>query len=144
MPAAFIPRFVAYVIDQVALVVLAVALTIPAAVLAGLASATHSDLLGFLTVGAIAMLIPALALLQFFYFGWLWSNDGRSVGMRLLGIRAVTQDGRPMSFVKAGLRGTVGYFISGSLMCLGFLWALFDPYQETWHDKIFSTKVVSG
>ena len=36
---------------------------------------------------------------------------------------------------------------AGATTCLvfgaGFLWAVFDSQQETWHDKIFDTRVVS-
>jgi uncharacterized RDD family membrane protein YckC len=142
MTAGFFARFAAYVIDQVALVILAMALMMPALTLAGIASVTDSGLFGALSITAMIFVTPALILLQFLYFGWLWSNDGRSVGMRLTGIRVVDQSGSTVSFARAGLRGTLGYAISGFFMCLGFIWAAFDPYQEAWHDKIFATKVV--
>ena len=40
----------------------------------------------------------------------------------------------------AGLRGTLGYYISSLVFYLGFLWMLFDEQQETWHDKIFGSQ----
>jgi uncharacterized RDD family membrane protein YckC len=37
------------------------------------------------------------------------------------------------------LRGTVGYWISGLVFGLGFIWAAFDGRKEAWHDKLFDT-----
>jgi uncharacterized RDD family membrane protein YckC len=84
-------------------------------------------------------------LLEFVYFGYCWSANGQSVGMKLLGIRVVRRDnGALLSFLMAGLRGSAGYWISGLLCGLGYLWALFDANNEAWHDKIFGTWVVKA
>jgi len=56
--------------------------------------------------------------------------------------KVVRQDGGELSFLTAGLRGSLGYWISSLLFNLGFLWAAFDQEKETWHDKIFKTWVV--
>ena len=81
---------------------------------------------------------------QFLYYGYFWSKDGQSPGKKLLGVMVVQKDGRSMSFVKAGLRGTLGYWISGLIFGLGFIWAIFDTDNETWHDMIFGTRVIRG
>jgi len=63
----------------------------------------------------------------------------------LLKMKVVRQTGADdLSFIRAGLRGTLGYWLSGLVFGLGYLWALVDPQQETWHDKIFDTWVVKG
>ncbi len=79
-----------------------------------------------------------LIFINFFYFGYLWSRNGQSFGMRLLGIKVTKRDGAQMGFLGAGLRGTVGYWISGLIFGLGFIWAAFDGNKEAWHDKILA------
>ena len=39
---------------------------------------------------------------------------------------------------------SLGYYISGLLFSLGYIWAIFDPNKEAWHDKLFDTWVVSA
>jgi uncharacterized RDD family membrane protein YckC len=87
-------------------------------------------------------MFPILILLQFIYFGYLWSSSGQSVGMKLLEIRVDDSGGGKVSFLRAGLRGTLGYAVSGFFFGLGFIWAAFDANGEAWHDKIFATRVV--
>ena len=96
-------------------------------------------------VGVASMVIAfTLLLLQFLYFGWLWSTSGQSLGMRVANIRVVRRDGSSLSLVRAGLRGTVGYWISGLVFGLGFIWAAFDGRKEGWHDKLFDTSVLTA
>ncbi len=140
--ASFGSRFIAYIIDEVALSVLAWVILIPFGMMAGLASATESNVLGLLTGLSFLIMIPILILLQFVYFGYLWSSSGQSVGMKLLEIRVDDSAGGAISFLRAGLRGTLGYAVSGFIFGLGFIWAAFDPKGEAWHDKIFATRVV--
>ena len=62
--------------------------------------------------------------------------------MKLAMVAVVRQDGRPLGFIRAGLRGTLGYYISNMFFGLGFLWAAIDPDKRAWHDFIFNTYVV--
>jgi len=64
--------------------------------------------------------------------------------MKLTGIKVVQRDGNLQSYVRAALRGTVGYWISALIFGLGFIWAAFDSEKEAWHDKIFDTSVVEA
>lgn len=92
-------------------------------------------------VGTPVLMLLAVAL-QFVYYGYFWSKDGQSLGKRAMGISVVGRDGGLLSFASAGLRGTFGYWISAMVFYLGFLWALFDENNETWHDKLFNSEVV--
>jgi uncharacterized RDD family membrane protein YckC len=83
-------------------------------------------------------------LLPFLYFGYFWSTRACSIGMGMMNIRVVGSDDRPLSFLMAGLRGSLGYYISGLVFGLGYLWALIDSEQKTWHDMIFKTRVIIG
>ena len=143
--AGFIGRFVAWLLDGFFMGVLALFTALILGGLAGLTASTESSLLGFISAGLTALLIIVMLLFQFIYFGYFWSRNGRSLGMRLLNMRVVRQTApAELSFVRAGLRGTLGYWLSGLVFSLGYLWALVDPQQETWHDKIFDTWVVKG
>jgi uncharacterized RDD family membrane protein YckC len=85
-----------------------------------------------------------VVLIQFLYYGYFWSRSGQSPGKRLLQARVESSSGGSISFIRAGLRGTLGYWLSGLLFGLGFIWAIFDANNETWHDKIFGTRVVQA
>jgi uncharacterized RDD family membrane protein YckC len=146
--ATFWQRLGAYLIDMVILAIAgsflaAILFSIPL-IVGGVTGGIDEPMAGGLAV-LITLLFFVVALaLQFCYFGYFWSTRGRSVGMGLLNIRVAGKDGGNLSFVLAGLRGTVGYYISGLVLYLGFFWMLFDPEQETWHDKIFGSQVWQG
>jgi len=40
------------------------------------------------------------------------------------------------------LRQTIGYWLSGAVFYLGFIWVAFDDKKQGWHDKIARTFVV--
>lgn len=72
----------------------------------------------------------------------LAGRSGQSAGMRILGIQIARQDGKPFTMGKAALRHLVGYPLSMVVFFLGFLWMLWDPRQQGWHDKLAGTIVV--
>jgi uncharacterized RDD family membrane protein YckC len=142
--ASFLSRFLAFLIDNIALSVIAWLLSLLLVPFVSAADQSGPSLFG-LIAGTVAMTIGfILLLLQFLYFGWLWSTSGQSLGMRVTNIRVVRRDGTPLSLVRAGLRGTVGYWISGLILGLGFIWAAFDGRKEGWHDKLFDTSVLTA
>jgi uncharacterized RDD family membrane protein YckC len=67
---------------------------------------------------------------------------GQSAGMRILGIYILRVDGKPFTIKDAAMRHLVGYPLSTLAFFLGFLWMLWDPRQQGWHDKIARTIVV--
>ena len=142
--AGFLPRFLAFLIDNIALGVIAWLLSLVLIPLTGIASQPDPGLFSLL-VGTASMVVAfILIFLQFLYFGWLWSTSGQSLGMRVANIRVVRRDGSRLSLVRAGLRGTLGYWISGLVFGLGFIWAAFDGRKEAWHDKLFDTSVLTA
>lgn len=72
----------------------------------------------------------------------LAGSNGQSAGMRILGIYIARVDGRPFTMKDAALRHLVGYPLSTVVFFLGFLWMLWDPRQQGWHDKIAKTVIV--
>lgn len=71
----------------------------------------------------------------------LW--NGQTIGKLAMGIRVVTADGQPvpvgMAFARAGMK-----IVSGAALGLGYLWMLWDPNKQTWHDKVAKTYVVKA
>ena len=81
--------------------------------------------------GALFLLYSAVAI------GW-W---GRTLGKRLFKIRVVGASGQRCGWGKGILR-TLLYLVSALPFLLGFLWALFNRENRTWHDMIVDTRVV--
>jgi uncharacterized RDD family membrane protein YckC len=77
------------------------------------------------------------------YFTVLWSSigGGRTLGMRLLNLRVVGTDGRPIGLGGAVLRW-IGIVISAAVVLLGLVWVAFDPRKQGWHDKLAGTVVI--
>jgi uncharacterized RDD family membrane protein YckC len=144
--ATFLQRLIAYLVDMVILAIatsLLVAFLVAILAMVGSFSGGLDESWVIALAGIGSLLVVAVALvIQFLYFGYLWSRHGRSIGMGGMNLWVAGKDGNNLSFVMAGLRGTVGYYISSFVLYLGFLWMLFDPDQDTWHDKIFNSQVL--
>lgn len=72
----------------------------------------------------------------------LAGTGGQTAGMRILGIYIVRVDGKPFTLKQAAIRHLIGYPLSMAAFFLGFLWMLWDPRQQGWHDKLAHTIVV--
>jgi uncharacterized RDD family membrane protein YckC len=143
--AGFFTRFFALLIDQIAMGFLAFLVSLLFGGCAILSLTSVSDLFGILAGTAALITLGALAIFHFLYFGYFWSKDGQSLGMKLFNVQVVRQtESESLSFWRAALRGTLGYAISGLVFGLGFIWAAFDSQKETWHDKLFDTWVVKS
>lgn len=63
-------------------------------------------------------------------------------GMILRGLRVASLDGADLS-PRQLLWRSLGYLISAGTMTLGFVWALWDEDQLSWHDRISQTCVTA-
>lgn len=97
---------------------------------------------------AIGGLIGTLGILlwialPFIYFGYMEGQpSGQTVGKRVLNIRVVDFDTAGPIGVGRGVLRTLARILSGAIFYLGYLWMLWDPEQQTWHDKLVRTTVV--
>ena len=73
-------------------------------------------------------------------FLFIWLLAGATPGKKILGLRVVSEDGGPMDPKRAGLRAVMS-LVSGSVLLLGYAWALWDARRRTWHDAIAGTRV---
>jgi uncharacterized RDD family membrane protein YckC len=70
------------------------------------------------------------------------SPSGQTIGKRIMGIRVVDfQTGGQIGYGKAAIR-YFGRILSAIPCGLGYLWMLWDPQKQTWHDKLAATVVV--
>ena len=89
------------------------------------------------------LIVSGLTLVLFLAnFVVLAGLGGQTAGMRILGIYILRVDGSPFLMRHAALRHLIGYPISTLSFFLGFLWMLWDPRQQGWHDKLSRTIVV--
>ena len=84
------------------------------------------------------LLVLAVALL---FWLRLWRR-GLSPGKAVMGIQFVKYDYTEPGLGTALLREVVGKWVSSFVFYLGYIWILFDRYDQGWHDKIAGTYVV--
>jgi uncharacterized RDD family membrane protein YckC len=94
-------------------------------------------------IGFVVSMLGFLAIF-FFYFPWFWSHGGQTPGMKALHVRVVSdEDGGPIG-MGTGLIRLVGYFISGLVFYIGFIWILVDKRRRGWHDLMAGTCVIEA
>ena len=76
------------------------------------------------------------------YQVYFWTSTGQTPGKMLMGLKVVSAEtGELLDTGGAAIR-YIGYIVSGIPIYLGFLWVIWDPKHEGWHDKIAKTKVI--
>jgi len=121
----------AYAIDWVLLYIV---LTVLSYIMGG-GSTVQSNSTAYPFLVILVILLPA------FYFIWFWSDSGRTLGQKVLGLKVVRPDGSLLTVQGAVVR-YIGYVVSAIPIGLGFLWMLWDPQGQTWTDKIAGTEVI--
>jgi uncharacterized RDD family membrane protein YckC len=141
--AGFLQRFIAFVVDALIIGAFSGVLAKFYGIDTDVAVRTGNEVANIVTSKSGITYSVINFLIEFVYFGYFWSSTGQSLGMKLLGIKVVKRDsGALLSFFMSGLRGSAGYWISGIICGLGYLWALFDSNNEAWHDKLFGSAVI--
>lgn len=146
-PASVGKRVGAYIIDVIGISVIALVILIPIGVGSALAGAGFAGG-GFSYVGNIVWSAIVLA-----YFMLMEANGGQTLAKKLLGIKAVMADGRPVDMqaaFKRNLWWVVGNLIPyvGGLVGLGIvIYALVttaqdQPLHRGFHDKFADTMVI--
>lgn len=143
--ASFGKRAVAYIIDSVIVGLIA---GIPIGCLIGITTAFAMEMseeaymIAIIAAALIGTLWAVIA--SILYFAMMWSRTGQTLGKKWLGIKVVTAEWIPPTFWRAAGRAIIGYWLSDLVFGLGFLWMLWDDYQQCWHDKLFSTYVIEA
>jgi len=79
--------------------------------------------------------------IAYLFFAWCWTRGGQTLGMRTWKIKLVNEDGSRVRWSTSLLRYAVA-IISWLALGLGFLWALWDKKNRTWHDMVSKTKLI--
>ena len=81
-------------------------------------------------------------LIKLFYHAIFTTFYGGSLGKIFLKIEVIsTEDFTNISFGQSFLRAFIRLF-SETIFYLGFLWAVFEPNKQSWHDKLAKTIVI--
>ena len=137
----FGPRLLAYLIDILIVIGVIIVAWIAWAIVAALSGGGYGDVSGAQAAfGFLALLITFGVSLA--YFPWFWVRGGATPGMRMQGLQVVRDsDGGPISVGQAILR-LIGYWVSGAVLYLGYIWVFFDKRRRGWHDLIAGTVVI--
>ena len=77
----------------------------------------------------------------FIYLTWCWHKGGMTVGMRAWRVRIEDENGNRPSWGKSTIR-FLASLLSTAAAGIGFLWALGDSRNRTWHDFLSGTQLV--
>ena len=95
---------------------------------------------GFVALGIGLMLVGVLV--GIIVYCRKQGRTGQTWGAKALGFKVVDQNtGQPIGAWRAFGR-QLARIVSGAVFYLGYLWMLWDPKKQTWHDKIVGTVVV--
>ena len=95
---------------------------------------------------AAAVLLGLVALgAMLLYYTKMIGSTGQTIGKKATNVRVVdATTGLAIGNGRALGRYLFAMFISGNICALGYLWALWDPRKQTWHDKVVSSVVVKA
>jgi uncharacterized RDD family membrane protein YckC len=142
--ADFGPRLVAYLVDILIVTAVVIVGTISWAVVAAATGGiTGSGMDAFAGVWLTVMVV-VVSVIGLAYFPFFWARFGATPGMKMMNLRVVRDaDGGPISTGQAILR-LVGYWVSGLVLYLGYIWILIDKRRRGWHDLIAGTVVIKA
>ena len=107
-------------------------------VIAGVLGGAASTLGGGAAVSTIIMVTIGYGIFFLWFLG-----KGMTPGKWILGEQVVEKlSGKYPGFWRMVLRETIGKFVSGIFLGLGYFWAIWDKDNQAWHDKIAGTVVV--
>lgn len=96
------------------------------------------------TGGPMTLQFSGSLLISLLYTIGFWvKRGGQTPGKQIMHIKIITEDPKELDWFTAFIR-YIGYWVSGIPLGLGYLWMLFDPNKQTWHDKIAKTYVVEA
>ena len=140
--AGLFARLIAFIVDGFVISLLSSIISFVVILITDIDLTFSNEHLSVVSHTAAGVLAVSLVLLEFIYFSLLWGTYGATVGMSIFNIKVARTDGSKVGYLRAGLRGTFGYWISGLILGIGYIWAAFDYERQAWHDKIFDTFVI--
>ncbi len=92
-------------------------------------------------INGVWLLMAATQIIYHTLFVWQY---GASLGKIAMKIRVADASTLAQPGFQAAFNRGVFRVVSGMIFYLGFVWALFDPKCQAWHDKTASTLVVNA
>lgn len=90
-----------------------------------------------IAIGLIGFIVVAVVYLR------ALGRTGQTWGRKIVGIKVVSAEtGQPIGIPRALGRQLFANFISGQICYLGYLWMLWQPRKQTWHDMVVGSVVV--
>jgi uncharacterized RDD family membrane protein YckC len=90
-----------------------------------------------------AVYLAALCVVYFQYFALFTIFGATTPGMMFRGLQVMSFSGEPPTPRQLLLR-SAGYMLSAGIGLIGFLWAVWDEDQLTWHDRLSKTYLSSA
>jgi uncharacterized RDD family membrane protein YckC len=131
-------RFVAVLIDGIILQVGLALIKMPLFALLLAPSGTlaaGSKMVGIATY-VLSIAVSWTYMVTFLHF------KGATPGKMIFGIKVVSVDGNRATFGQIVLRETIGKFLSGVILGIGYLMAIWDDRKRTLHDRMAATVVI--
>ncbi|OQB06365.1 MAG: RDD family protein [bacterium ADurb.Bin212] len=86
--------------------------------------------------------IYIMQLVQWLYYILMLKYFGASLGKMALKMRVVSKNGGELDWVSIILRETVGKFLSGLILGIGYLMVAWNPKKQALHDQIAGSYVI--
>jgi uncharacterized RDD family membrane protein YckC len=137
-PAGFWVRFFAYVVDLLIIWALCTPLKMGLAmVYTAIPDESFGYMPNFYDRGWIIYHV-----VLFFYFGWFYAERGASPGKLLMGLRVIeVSRKKKLGYWRTFFRESLGKYISGLPLALGYLIAALRSDHKALHDLLFDTQV---
>jgi len=146
--AGFVVRGIAFGIDVLLLVMVMGIIAAGVGIFLGYYTGIVEDVITSEGFDSLKALIPHIRRIALFmlvlpplYFIILTAVFGQTLGKMIVGIRVVRTDGSRAGLLISILRFFC-YIVSGGLLCVGFLWVIWDRNRQAWHDMLADTIVV--
>jgi uncharacterized RDD family membrane protein YckC len=108
-------------------------------------AALFGSLGGQLTLSKMsaAVYLASFAVVYFQYFALFTVFGATTPGMMFRGLQVMSFSGEPPTPRQMLLR-SAGYMLSAATCLIGFIWAIWDEDQLTWHDRLSKTYLSSA
>lgn len=136
--AGFFVRLAAYLIDWIIISAALLTVRIPF----GIASMAGADFLKQDFIFRYSLYDIILYVLEVLYFILLTYYTGATLGKRLLHLQVVSAEDRKVTFFEIVFRETVGKYLSGLILFIGYFMIGIDKEKRGLHDILSDTRVV--
>lgn len=137
--AGFFARLGAHVIDAVIVGILLLIVRIPLAIVGRF---LPDGMLSGNVIFQYSITAIVLYFCKILYYTLLTSHDGRTFGKRAFNLKVISQDGTELTWMNVLYRESVGKFLSGIILYIGYLMIGVDDRKRALHDRLCDTCVV--